>query len=232
MGQAPQIRTLEHVQRPSIADQVFETIYSQVLALELPPGTKLSEAEVAKQLDVSRQPVRDAFWRLSQLGFLLIRPQRATVVTQISAADIFQARFIRTAVEVETVRRACRELDETHVAELEQLLCAQDQAIEKGDRQHFHELDDEFHRRICDRLGLGFCWELIREKKAHTDRVRFLSLSFASRSAYDDHVEILDAIRARDEARGERAIRQHLGRIESLIVQLRHDNHEWFAEED
>lgn len=69
---------------PSVADQVFEGLYDRIVSLALAPGTRLSESEVAKVFDVSRQPVRDAFWRLSKLGFLTIRPQRATLVAGIS----------------------------------------------------------------------------------------------------------------------------------------------------
>ncbi|MDW4499670.1 GntR family transcriptional regulator [Sulfitobacter sp. D35] len=232
MADAPQLRPVEPVHRPSVSDQVFEALYAQVLSLDLAPGTKISEAEVAKQLDVSRQPVRDAFWRLSQLGFLLIRPQRATVVSQISAADIFKARYIRTALEVETVRRACRELDGAQFDALKALIDAQRAALDAGDKKRFHELDDAFHRSICEEAGVGFCWDVIREKKAHTDRVRFLSLGFASQSALEDHVKILAAIRSGNANEAEAALRLHLGRIEPLVERLRLDNHEWFVEED
>ena len=61
-----------------------------------------------------------------------------------------------------------------------------------GDRERFHALDDEFHRRICALAGHEFAWALIRENKAHMDRVRFLSLSFGAQAALDDHVAILD----------------------------------------
>lgn len=70
--------------RPSVTDQVFDPLHDRIIELDLPPGTRLSEIEVAKQFGVSRQPVRDAFHRLSKLGFLSIRPQRATSVSQIS----------------------------------------------------------------------------------------------------------------------------------------------------
>jgi DNA-binding GntR family transcriptional regulator len=82
------LRNLEPLNRPSVADTVFDELHSQILLLELPPGTKMSEVEVAKALGVSRQPVRDAFYRLSKLGFLSIRPQRATLVSQISSTAV------------------------------------------------------------------------------------------------------------------------------------------------
>ena len=55
----------ETVRAPRAADQVFEALYRQVVTLALPPGSRLSEAEVARAAGVSRQPVRDAFFRLS-----------------------------------------------------------------------------------------------------------------------------------------------------------------------
>ena len=64
----PPAALVETARPPTVSDQVFEALYRQVVTLELPPGTRLSEVEVAQAAGVSRQPVRDAFWRLSQLG--------------------------------------------------------------------------------------------------------------------------------------------------------------------
>lgn len=100
-----QLPLIEAVARPSVTDQIFDEMRRRILSLELPPGTKVSEVEVGKQMGVSRQPVRDAFYRLSQLGFLQIRPQRATTVSLISGEAVMRARFIRTAVEMETPPR-------------------------------------------------------------------------------------------------------------------------------
>lgn len=226
------LRSIEPLARPSVSEQVFDSLYAQVRSVELPPGTKLSEADVAKQLGVSRQPVRDAFFRLSQLGFLVVRPQRATTVSHISASSIFKARFLRSAIEIEIARKACTALQESHYAELNALLEKQKKAVDTEDKAFFHELDDGFHQLICDQLDLGFAWDVIRENKAHTDRVRFLSLSFASESAWEDHKEILAALVDRDVDRAEAAVRVHLGRIEDIVTRLRDENHAWFAEED
>lgn len=218
--------------RLSAADQVFERLKQQIVSLELPPGTKLSEADVARQTGVSRQPVRDAFYRLSKLGFLSIRPQRATTVTRIAAAAVLRARFIRMALEVEIVRVAARSLTETDFEALSAVLRRQEAAMVSGDKAAFHALDDEFHREIAARAGLEFAWDLIRENKAHMDRVRFLSLSFASRVAFDEHVEVLRALRTRDSDAAADVMRGHLSRILALIEQIRDANHSWFEGED
>lgn len=220
---------LDLAARPSVADQVFDGLRRRILSLDLPPGAKISEVDVATQMGVSRQPVRDAFYRLSQLGFLVIRPQRATTVSLISERSVMRARFIRTAVEVETLRALVDRLTGPDLDALDALVARQRGAVEAGDRTRFHELDDQFHRELCIRAGVGFAWDLIHENKAHTDRVRLLSLTFASRTALDDHVAILEALRRRDTDGAVAAMRTHLGRIREIVAQIRAANHDWFA---
>lgn len=223
---------LEPIQRPSIADSVFDELHRQILRLELPPGTKLSEFDVARALDVSRQPVRDAFYRLSKLGFITIRPQRATVVSAISERAVMQSRFIRMSIEAETARVACKTLTDRDFAAIEEIVAAQAHAVAAQDPVAFHHLDDKFHQEICERSGTGFAWEIAREMKSHMDRVRFLSLPFASERAFEEHKDILAAIRSRDEERAAEMVRIHLSRILDQIVMIRAENAAYFAEEE
>lgn len=228
IGQS-QLTPLETIARPSIADAVFDQLHDQILSLQLPPGTKLSEVDVARSVDVSRQPVRDAFYRLSKLGFLTIRPQRATVVSSISPTAVMQARFVRASLELETVRAACERLGPADIDSLSALIDRQSAAIAANDPLAFHGLDDQFHREICERAGLGFAWEIIRENKAHMDRVRYLSLSFASRDAFEDHVNILTAIKARDPQAATGSMRLHLSRIKTQLLRIRDEFSEYFS---
>lgn len=232
MADQLQLRTVESLRGPSVTELVFEHLYHQVVELELPPGTKLSEVEVAKQMGVSRQPVRDAFYRLSQLGFLLIRPQRATVVTHISEEGVHQARFIRTALEMETVRAASERLTTEQMDRLDALIARQQAAIDTGDKVLFHALDDDFHKQICDMSGHDFAWALIRESKAHMDRVRYLSLSFGAQSALDDHKAIMAALRSRDGDQAAASMRIHLSRIKTIISRIRESHGQHFATDE
>ncbi|MDP2087348.1 MAG: GntR family transcriptional regulator [Gemmobacter sp.] len=228
MPQPAALRVIEPPGRPSVSDAVFAELHRQILALDLPPGTRLSEVDVARAMGVSRQPVRDAFWRLSKLGFLTIRPQRATTVSNISQEAVMQARFIRSAIEAETVRVFCERATQADLDALDQILEAQRAAVAAGDRALFHELDDRFHHEICARGGNAFAWDIIRENKAHMDRVRLLSLSFASQDAFEDHLRVMAAIRARDTELAMTEMRAHLGRIRSQIERIRAENAAYF----
>ena len=232
MAETMHLLQFDILNRPSVADQVFAELHRQVLSLELPPGARISEVDIAKALGVSRQPVRDAFYRMSKMGFLVIRPQRATTVSLISAEAVMRARFIRTALEVETVRAAAGVLSTADIDALQAILDEQDDAVTSQDKPRFHRLDDRFHREICARAGKDFAWELIAENKGHMDRVRMLSLSFASRMAWSDHVAILDALRKGNADEAANSMRDHLGRIREQIDKIREMNHSWFAEEE
>ena len=134
------------------------------------PGTVVSEADIARRFGVSRQPVREAFIKLQEAGLLSIRPQRGTVVQRISVDAVFDARFVREAVEVAVARAAaeapCRALHHR----LAELIAAQEDAAAEGDAPAFLRLDEAFHRAIADGIGRSFAWPAARSASRSAPR--------------------------------------------------------------
>jgi DNA-binding GntR family transcriptional regulator len=225
------LRSIDTLRGPSTADLVYGELYRRIVGGDLSPGSRISEQEVARQMGSSRQPVRDAFYRLSKLGLVQVQPQRATVVALVSEGAVLQARFVRTALETETARAAAAGLGDKARAELSRLLDAQEAAMAANDRLRFHELDDAFHEAICAASGHAFAWALIRDNKAHMDRVRWLSLAFGAHAAFEDHVRIYEALRDGDPDRAADAMRTHLGRIVDILAQVRSEHPAMFATE-
>ncbi|WP_316014115.1 GntR family transcriptional regulator [Roseobacter sp. HKCCA0434] len=217
---------------PTATDLAFQSLFDAIVALRLPPGAKVSETDIAKQLDMSRQPVRDAFFRLSKLGFLSIRPQRATLITKISTTAVLDAVFIRTAVEVECLRATAAAIDADGIARLRRIIDDQRDCIHDADPARFHQLDDRFHAALCDMAGQAGAWELIQEQKAHMDRVRFLSLSTDRRQrVLKEHQRIVDALEAGDPRQADVEMRTHLGDIMHVLPRLREANEAYFEDE-
>lgn len=214
----------------SATDRVFGMLYDAVITIKLPPGSKVSEVEIAKQLEVSRQPVRDAFFRLSNLGFLLIRPQRPTLITQISLRAIQDAVFTRTALEVECLYEATAKNRKA----LTQALSANidEQKLSLGKKTaDFHALDEAFHELICSSAGRDHVWNLIREQKAHLDRLRFLSLSEARQQfVIDEHTAILEAIKNSDDRRADALLRAHIAAVTDLLPDIMARHQDYFEQ--
>lgn len=222
---------IDPIARPQLSatDKVFDTLYTAVISADLEPGTKVSESEIAKQLDVSRQPVRDAFFRLSKLGFLAIRPQRATLITQISLDMVDDAVFTRTALETECLRAALAQPESVLLGALNENIEQQKQAID-GTAAEFHNLDESFHEIICNIAGHAHVWELIKEQKAHLDRIRYLTLSQERRSVViAEHLRILAAIEAGDLAAADAALRTHIEGVKA-VAQATKDRHPEYFE--
>src|SRR3546814_8516839 len=99
------------------------------------PGQALSEKEIADRFGVSRQPVREAFIKLSEAGLVSVRPQRGTYVVKISARQVYDVRFVREAVEVAVVRKAALELPESAIRALRETVNAQ-----RRSEEHTYEL--------------------------------------------------------------------------------------------
>ena len=220
--------TVELVPPPRLTEQVFTAMYDRIVQLELLPGTKISEAEIAERFGVSRQPVRDAFYRLSQIGLLIIRPQRATIVSHIQAEAVLQARYIRTAIEVETVRIAAHGMPPGTLEALDRQLEDQGKAAHREARRLFHELDDMMHQTIFEAAGKGFAWTLVRDNKAHMDRIRYISLESGAQRAFNEHIALVEALRTHSPDLAEAQMRGHLGRIAVTLERVTRERPELF----
>lgn len=219
-------------ERRTTADAVFEHLYDQIISLAILPGTKMSEAEVADQFGVSRQPVRDAFSRLGSKKLLLIQPQKATLVQKFSLEVIQSARFVRLGVELEIARAATREWTADWAQVFEKNLAAQERAVHENDAKTFHTLDEEFHTEIARLANQPAAFELVLEKKALVDRICVLSLKqgHEMRVLVDDHHRIFEALSTGDSAKLDDSLREHLSRIEKTINRVR-ETHSAFFED-
>lgn len=224
------LESIKVEERRTAADAVFETLHDNIVSLKLWPGTKLSEVEVARRFGVSRQPVRDAFSRLSSIDLLLVRPQRATEVRGFSMERIAHARFLRLAVELEVMHRACAVWDDERAAVLEANLARQREAVEACEQEAFHAEDREFHAATCVLSGCGSVGRTIEDAKRTVDRLCKMSLQRDRETTVllEDHELIADALARRSVEDATRVMRRHLGRLDETIAAVQRDHAQYF----
>ena len=219
-------------ERRTSADIVFDYLRGEIVSNTLPPGTKISEVDIASRFGVSRQPVRDAFSRLANQDLLLIRPQKPTEVRKFSLRKVTQARFVRLAVELEVVKNACDIWDKARASALNGNLSEQRQAVERSDTGRFHELDYDFHKLICEHSDNAMMFDTIQYYKGKIDRLCMLSLGEPSEASdlLQDHQLLADALLAGDKANAEKIVRLHLGRLDDTICEIRAQHGEFFED--
>jgi DNA-binding GntR family transcriptional regulator len=206
----------------SIAEQVFRTLRTSIVTMRLTPATAISEQDIADRLKVSRQPVREAFIKLSEIGLVRVLPQRGTFVMKISAKEVMDARFVREAVECAIARRASEGITRPAVEELRSIIAEQRKAGRAKDEEAFFALDDAFHRALASAAACTYAWKVVEEAKAQMDRVRFLSIPDAMPTEVPivQHQAILDAILAKNANAAGKAMKVHLREILKSLPRL------------
>jgi DNA-binding GntR family transcriptional regulator len=204
----------------AVGPQVYRILRERIIQAELLPGERLSESDAAKSLSVSRQPVREAFIKLSEEGLVQVLPQRGTFVTKISVASVMDVRFVREAIEADIVRHVAESHAPETIAELRRQLHEQSK-VPHDDRAAFLKLDELFHRTLAAAAGKVYAWSVIESVKAQMDRVRFLSVDdMHVGKLIEQHERIVDGIAAGDKAVAEQAIRLHLREILTSLTEI------------
>nr|WP_272212938.1 GntR family transcriptional regulator [Marinicella sp. W31]MDC2878868.1 GntR family transcriptional regulator [Marinicella sp. W31] len=226
----PETITVSIAPGAPVGAQLHGILRDLILHNELPPGSRLSESELAARFAVSRQPVREAFIKLSEEGLLEIRPQRGTFVRRISQAAVMDARFVREAIEADIVKLLAARPDPGLVEELRLQLQEQSEAA-TTDANRFIALDELFHKTLADAAGKARAWALIEGLKVQMDRVRYLSLlRFPMVKLTAQHRAIVDAIGAGDQQAAELAVRGHLREILSDLPAIFEEKPEFFED--
>jgi len=218
----------------SIAPQLYAKMRNAIVHMELQPGQALSEKEIAGQLGVSRQPVREAFIKLSEIGLVEVRPSRGTFITKISLKAVADARLVREAVECELARQAARLATPSDHDALQTEIDAQKDALAQNDFVAFNDHDDAFHHLIARIVDCPFAEKTVENARYQIDRVRFLSIS-NSRSAevvLIQHQAILNAIIAGDSERAAAETRTHLREILVALTKMTEEHKELFDDWD
>lgn len=220
---------LELDQSASVGPQLYRHLRGRIIKNDLPPGTRVSETEIAAVYSVSRQPAREAFIKLAEEGLVEVRPQRGTFISKISIDAVMDARFVREAVEADVVKLLAIERDDSLILALEAQLDAQ-RAIVGKDPDKFIGLDEEFHRAIAQAAGKERVWKKVEGFKAQMDRVRYLSLvrHFPTDKLLSQHEAITKAIADRDPITAEAVMRGHLREILNDLLGISAEHPELF----
>lgn len=218
--------TLEH--GTPVGPQVYRILRERIIRADLLPGSLISESEIARTFALSRQPVREAFIKLSEEGLVEVRPQRGTLVRRISKDAVMDARFVREAIEADIVKLAAANPDPSVIADLRRQIVDQ-RAISDNDPDRFMKLDERFHRTLAEAAGKTYAWQVIENVKAQMDRVRYLSfLRFPIPKLVEQHIAVVDAIEAGRPDDADRAMRGHLREILSALPEIADAKPEFF----
>jgi DNA-binding GntR family transcriptional regulator len=198
----------------SLAEEAFSKLVQSITSGEFEPGQKLSEAELARRLGISRGPLREALGRLE--GRLVMRTPRLGVsVIDLDRQDLEQLFVVREALEGMAARLAAERMTASELAHLRDLLQhhATQPELASGSAYYQRSSDEDYHFTIvraarCEKLEQLLLDELYYQLRIH--RLRSSTRPGRAQQALAEHREVLDALASRNPDAAEGTMRHHI----------------------
>jgi len=213
--------------RKTLVEQVVDRIVEAAASGTFLPGDRVVEAEVARRLQVSRVPVREALRLLESQGIVENTPYRGMRLMDVSVArleKVLQVRLVLEQLAAEEVRRAAQK----NPSVLDLLVCTRDLMVEaarRGDRYELARLDTVFHRQLCELAGnevLLRTWEPLSLQL--TIIFGLSAMQKDLEPIADEHTVIIEALRHKNARTVAGIMREH------IVDYTRALDHEGFIE--
>lgn len=204
--------TVYESKKSSTSESVYVNLKQKIINMALKPGEKISEKEIARHLNVSRTPVREAFLQLAREDLVEVYPQIGTVISKIDLDHVEETRFIREKIEVALVKKACREFSFSYFYRMEMNLNMQEFCVKNTDHTELFKLDEEFHKLLFYGCGMEWSWKMIQQMNNHFNRVRVLRLftSLDWEIIVSQHKQLYSLIKNKEAEKAVNMMKNHL----------------------
>ncbi|SMQ71141.1 transcriptional regulator, GntR family [Plantibacter sp. VKM Ac-1784] len=188
---------LEPVASGALTSEITAKLRDAILDGTYQPGQQLSQAEIARQLETSRGPVREALLLLVGEGLIKEIPRRGSFVTKLSVQQIGEILDVRVALEVRAAQLILRDRPDGWEALLENVLIEMEAAIACGDANQILSLDVGFHEELC--RASENTWLLSVFKQVSNQLRIYIRLdnaiaNLSGGSILDEHRRLFDAL--------------------------------------
>ena len=202
-----------------LREKVYDELRADMISCRLAPGTEIRENELAQRFGVSKSPVRDALMRLEREGLVISLPRQGYRVAPVSLADAQDMFHLRDALEQACMERITRRATEEQLAELDRFRRFDAPVWQGG----FVVYNREFHRTLARIAGNARMRDHLIDLIDQMERAVRLSVSSLKKndpqSLVDEHVQLIDALQARQVARAQRLVSRHVAEAGKRVLQ-------------
>lgn len=204
---------------PSLSSKIFNKLRDDILDGKYRHGEKLTEVKLAKELGVSRTPIREALKQLELEGLVDNIPNRGVVVKGISKRDMNDILSIRSAVEGIAAEWAIERMDKGITKELKEICDLMEFYTMKKDYEKILELNTEFHDTIYRATKSRYLEHMLKDFQQYIKGIRQNSLRTPGRleSALEEHTQIVEAFEEKNIKKAKRILEKHIGTLKGNI---------------
>lgn len=204
--------------KPSYRERVADALRAALIAGELRPGEVYSAPGLATRFGVSATPVREAMLDLAKEGLVDTVPNKGFRVTAVSERQLDEYTHIRSLIEIPTTADLAITADPVDLEALRPLAQEIVTSAATGDLISYVEADLRFHLGLLSLAGNTHLVEVVRDVRRRSRLYGLTALAEAGRleASAKEHLELLDALLARDEEAVREVMTRHLGHVRGL----------------
>jgi DNA-binding GntR family transcriptional regulator len=198
----------------SVAQLAYEALRNAILAMDAydpEADLRLDEKTLAARLGVSRTPVREALARLEHEGLVRIEPRRGVYVERKSRAEIVEMIIAWAALESMAARLTCERASDEHIGSLRALFAKFEEGEVRSRLDEYSAANLRFHQRIIELGHSQLIANMADSLLVHVRAIRRHTIGEEDRAERSivDHMQIIEALEARDADLAERLVRDH-----------------------
>jgi DNA-binding GntR family transcriptional regulator len=206
---------------PTLRERAYEAIKAQILDSRYPPGSMVSETQLAADLDISRTPIREALRQLATNGLVEILPKRGVLISRLMLEDVVEVYQLREQLECFAAGVAAIR---TTPAEAMGFRTDHDRALSSLNRERLREAYDHsilMHHRIIHLAGNSRLRQFMQQLSDQVHRFGLLTLRHGrAAQAIAEHGAIIEALAQNDGGRAKTLMRAHLREDRNAVLRL------------
>jgi DNA-binding GntR family transcriptional regulator len=204
------------------AEIAYEVLRGAILNNVLTPGTRLRADDLAKDLGVSKTPVREALRKLQAEDLVVVGAGNALTVKVLSEKQLLEIYYTREALEGMAARLAAENAGQIDLTQLRAVLHDIEAALDKSDRDGIRNYTGEFHLAVFKAAHNDFLFDLLKtlQEKIRNQRTSTISVPGRDEEVVGFCRDVLRAIEARDTDAAERIARANRRRTLELRLKM------------
>lgn len=205
----------------SLSDRILTIIERAILTGSIKPGERLIETELAKNLGISKSPVREALKRLEGEGIVKLIPRKGYFVRDIDRKSIEEFFDVMFILEPTSALLSLKKKSETVYMEIDEILHNMDRCLRKKDYESYRALNDQFHGLFYGLTDNEWIIKILGILRKQAYLLRSLSLYTKDRFLHsiEEHLAIADAYKKGDKKLLEKAVKNHLIMFKENILE-------------
>jgi DNA-binding GntR family transcriptional regulator len=207
----PRVRETVAPKRAGLTvNDLYEQLKQMAVLYTIRPGERVNELELAERFNVSRTPLREALNRLVAESLLSFVPNRGFFVRRLERQDVFDLYELRRSLESAAVMLAAERADARDIRALRKFWKDVLRVKVKVPAEELVAKDEEFHMRLVALSGNNEMVRALYGINARIHFVRWVDLEQRGHDAFAEHLDLLDALEARDAARCRALVETHI----------------------